>query len=273
MAEPVPQVVRDLLWVVNSPAFCEGPAVEPSASLQIDQIDQEDLLRFMRDRSERRVGRHFEHLVHYWLSEIRRVEMIGTGIQLREGKRTVGEIDFLYRDEEGRLTHCEATVKFFLHLPRIGASDFPGPNATDDYERKTNRLFDHQLEVSRVHDSGIERRRAFVKGMAFYRDDLAQSVARPPYMPMEHGRGRWIRESELDGLGAGDMSGGVICSKPHWLAPAVHLNALGPDQLQSAVQEHFTVGKAHPIMLTLFKGNALSPTAEILFVVPDRWPG
>jgi len=127
----VSQAVQDLLWVINSPSFVGGPNVASIAPLAAEDIDTTSLDDFLAERGPvHRVGRYFEQLVHYWLCYVRGVELLGAGLQIRDGKRTIGELDFVYRDEHGTVVHCEVSVKFFLHHPRAGTSDFPGPNAS-----------------------------------------------------------------------------------------------------------------------------------------------
>jgi len=266
------QLCRDLLWVVNSPPFCRGSDVAPAAELDPADIDEADLIRFMQDRAEHRVGRYFEQLLLYWFSRVRHLEVLGNGIQLREGKRTVGEIDFLYRDEQGVLTHCEASVKFFLHYPRVDASDFPGPNATDDFERKTDRLFTRQLAVSRDRYPEVQQRHGFVKGMAFYRDDQTEALL-PPRMSRDHLRGRWFRESELEQLASQGCECGVVATKPQWLAHLPTTDATSLSSLTNQLRNHFDSGRGNPIMLNLFNSaTASTGEAERVFVVPDGWP-
>ena len=159
--------LRDLTWAINSQSLLTE---SPLARLDPSEVDPEHLRRFLEDDPSRRVGRYFERLVLYWLTHVRKVEVIASSLQIRDGNRTIGEIDLLFRDEQGRVTHWEIAVKFYLYLSSgtfIG-SHYIGPNAGDTFERKMERLFDHQLPRSITHFPEVEVRQALVKGRMFY---------------------------------------------------------------------------------------------------------
>lgn len=268
------QAVQDLMWTVNTPSLVSGPNVASKPPLSADAVDAEALAEFLADRDEYRVGRYFEHLVHFWLAGVRGVEIEGVGIQLRDGKRTIGELDFVFRDANGDRVHCEAAVKFFLHHPRTDTSHYPGPNASDSFERKTTKLFERQLPASRGHDAPIHRREAFVDGMIFYHPDVDLPTARPERLAPDHLRGRWLRAGELDRLGDVGASGSVVgaqMAKPHWLAPHVDAGVLGLDALCDGLRTHFSAGRGHPVMVSLRDGASMAEI-ERLFIVGDDWP-
>lgn len=265
------QAVEDLIWVINSPSLVTGENVASPHKLDRGDIDLERLEAFLGPQPVHRVGRYFESLLHYWLVHLRQVELIEAGLQIRDGKRTIGEIDFLYRNESGVLVHCEASVKFFLHYPRQGVSDYPGPNASDDFERKATKLFDQQLPLSKQHAPDVEVREAFVKGMIFYRWQQQSPAQRPARMSDDHLRGQWLRESELDMLAARPDTEGTIAEKPHWLAPALG-PAMPAPELADRLRRHFASERPHPVMLCLRGTSGESVQSERAFVVNDRWP-
>lgn len=265
------QAVDDLLWVVNSPSFVGGSQVAVTQTLDVADIDARHLESFLRVRPAHRVGRYFESLLHYWYEWLRGVEVVEAGLQIRDGKRTIGEIDFLYRNESEILVHCEASVKFFLHHQRDGLSDYPGPNASDDFERKAAKLFDQQLPLSEEHVPEVKLREAFVKGMVFYHWNAESPERRPERMAPDHLTGRWLRESELDVLAAQPGMVGLIAEKPHWLAPP-HGLAVDVSTLATQLREHFNGERPHPVMLSLREQDAPGE-AERVFAVSDRWPG
>ncbi len=264
------QAVHDLRWVINSPSFVAGANVAPAVSLDEAAVDAEALQAFLDARPVHRVGRYFENLLHYWLLNIRKVEMIGAGVQIREGKRTIGELDFIYRDEAGAVVHCEAAVKFFLHHERPGASHFPGPNASDDFEQKTAKLFDKQLEFSRAHYPEVDLRHAFVKGIVFYRGDVRCDVL-PSRMAPDHLRGSWIRSEELASLRERDDVVGSIAQKPHWLAPCATRPRIDMPALADQLGLHFRGTNPHPVMLSLCD-RISDREVDRLFVVSKHWP-
>ena len=264
------QAVRDLLWVVNCPSFVCGGDVAAPATLTRDDIDAVSLQAFLGEHGElHRVGRYFERLVQYWLVYVRQVELLAAGLQIRDGKRTIGELDFVYRDHDGAVVHCEVAVKFFLHYPHGGSSDFPGPNASDNFELKTSKLFSKQLELSRVHYPSVERREAFVKGMAFYRSE--RPCVLPTRMSKQHAAGSWMRSGELGDLLDGKPSAAAIVEKPHWLAPVAMAAVDDLAVIVAHLETHFNEAGAHPIMVSLRDPRTLSEV-DRMFVVSSTWP-
>lgn len=262
--------MADLLWVVNSPSFVEGHDVAPHQQLDAADVDGQSLSAFLADPLPHRVGHYFESLLHFWLREVRQLEMVGAGVQVRDGKRTIGEVDFLYRDEAGSLTHCEAAVKFFLHHPRVTGSHFPGPNASDDYERKMTKLFGQQLPLSREHFPDVVQRHAFVKGMLFCHETAPAPTELPDRMPANHGSGTWLRWSELQADHDRRETAVCIVNKPYWLAPQADAVPLSWSALCGELEGHFA-GRAHPVLLSV---RADSSGHEVMrtFVVSDDWP-
>lgn len=268
------QVLRDLHWAISSPSLVFDAAAIDSQTIDVARVDGHELLSFMSERPGHRVGRYFENLVAFWLQHVRRVEMIGHGVQLRDGKRTVGEIDFLFLDENGHLNHWEAAVKFFLHFPNSDGSHFPGPNATDNFELKTTKLFESQLEVSRQFYPEVKIRRGFVRGTIFYHLLATDPGSLPERLSPNHTRGAWLRHSEIAELDRFGDALGFICPKPFWLAAPTDTEPSSIPKLQTHLQTHFGQ-HGYPVMICLTPDSTRSTCGGELtraFVVPDTWP-
>jgi len=270
MPESPTQAAHDLCWAINSPSLVDGPDVAPTPPIDFDSVDHDHLNAFLEEQgSLHRVGRYFEQLIHYWLRHVRKVEVVATGLQLKDDKITVGEIDFLHRDEAGTLVHCEASVKFFLCAPGTEPSEFPGPNARDNFEAKSTKLFDKQLPASTGYIDGIGARLGLVKGMIFYHRDEPDAEL-PARLPEGHAKGRWLRESELASLNVADHCF-VVAQKPHWLAAEVDPDPLSHNDLTSWLGHHFA-NAAHPVMISARTNTNPEVEQQRLFVVSSRWP-
>lgn len=168
-----PQEWRDLIWAVNSQSLladgsCPLTTCEAAAwSL----IDPDEVVSFVRQEPTRRVGRYFELLLYFYLSRIRRADIIASGLQIQDDSRTIGELDFVFHDRAptevdrrsgARLIHWETAVKFYLWCPdrTVEGSHLIGPNAADTFERKINRLLQHQLPVGQTHLATEQLRKA-----------------------------------------------------------------------------------------------------------------
>lgn len=264
------QAAFDLCWVANSPSLVTGTDLVPMSSLELESVDDEHLAQFLTtQRQSRSVGRYFETLLHYWLAHVRGFEIVAHGLQLNDDKITVGEVDFLYRDEAGALVHCEASVKFFLCAPGTEPSEFPGPNARDNFEAKVTKLFDKQLQASVGRIDDVTHRLGVVKGMIFYRPGDPEAAV-PERLCAEHLRGRWVRAAQLADL-AESGSPCVLVDKPHWLAPVVDAESRPVAEVQRSLRAHFAADET-PRLVSV--RSADDPASEIdrCFVVSDKWP-
>lgn len=270
------QLVRDLLWAVNSPSLIVGPP--DFKNLSIDQVDLDHLHRKMGSLVGHRVGVYFENLIDYWLRHIRRVPILAHGLAIRDDHRTLGEIDFVFRDEDGTLTHWEVAVKFYLHEPTqtMDESHFIGPNARDTFEKKMARMFDHQLPLSQSCFPDVEVRQPLVKGQIFYLDSKATPSVFPQMMCPEHVRETFLRERDLEELSNESSVGFVRLRKPFWLssftAEADSFDPLTCQEMVGNLRQHFA-SVNRPVLIAVLNrsGDSWVETKRV-FVVLDSWP-
>lgn len=272
----ISQAVRDLRWVMNSPSLItNGLNHSPHNS----QIDAANLGRFLKNTTSHRVGHYFESLVHYWLKHVRCVNMIADRQQIFEGKQTVGELDFLFEDENGGLTHLETAVKFFLYLPgELPTGErFIGPNPADNFQCKIDRLFEHQLPISEAYFPDIQQRCAFVKGRIFYHPALARPKSLPSPMSDNHLRNTWLyrrdvewfREQHPDSLFR-------VLPKPYWLADdqidCENESLLSVNTLLQRIDDDFTAFNRPRLVSVLKRIDDQCREVDRVFVVDDCWP-
>jgi len=269
--------LRDLEWVIASPSLLDTESSEDVANpvwCPDLEIDAEKLDRFMEQQSSHRVGYYFESLIHYWLKEIRKVEVIEQGKQIIEEGITKGEIDFLFRDEEGKIVHWEVAVKFYLQsLPsNTDGSHLIGPNSSDNYARKHKRLFGRQLELSRKLPSEIDLRQGLVKGRIFYHPDDPQPAEEPRTLNPGHLRGMWICASEIARLDDPDFRYRIL-KKPNWLGEETGIPSDLPFQeFKKELSSHFQ-NSPHPLLIISLKEVEEDwRENERTFIVPDHWP-
>ena len=210
------------------------------------------------DRKPHQVGRYFEALIEFWLTEIRQAEMVERGLQVQDEVRTLGELDFVFRDEDGILTHWETAVKFYLHQE----GEFIGPNAADTLERKFNHLTDHQIQLGQTAIPEIQKSELFVKGRLYYHPSDPTPDPLPEYVGTDHLRGTWIHVSELDWLE--ENQGYQTLDKPHWFTGSVLKEALSASETREFLAQHFQ-SSGHPVHLMDSEQNPV-------FVVCDKWP-
>lgn len=272
------QYERDLLWAVNSPPLmklddepsCQYPVLESS------DIDQEHLVRWLGDTSSWRLGHYFERLIFYWISFVRRCRVVACSQQIIIDKRTKGEIDFLFVDESGRLTHWETAVKFYLHVRQGEMDSFLGPNANDTLQKKWDRLLNHQLRLSIDYFPDVEVRQAYVKGRIFYQDTMPSTDPMNGEMNPGHLSGRWVRLKDFSSFLASQELRYCLLPKPFWLAEQCRgsskLTFLDSEGVIEEVSNHFR-RENRPVLIASFEGDsASSAESERVFVVPNNWP-
>ncbi len=272
--------VRDLVWAVNSPSLMDLTSQDsvPTQPLKVSDVDGEHLRTYLTSQGVQRVGQYFERLIVYWLRSIRGCEIVAHSLQLRDGKRTVGEIDLLFRDEQGRLTHWEVACKFYLQVDVRDAAttDYIGPNANDTLCKKATRLLEHQLPLGGRCFPEIEVREAFVKGRIFYHWQTGSKVSLPSELATLHLEGRWLRTREVPELLRTSHLRYRILRKPFWLAdefadPSGD-DILTMDETAQVLQQHFRC-RPTPILVSGFR-DSTSPVreSERWFIVPNQWP-
>lgn len=275
------QAARDLIWAINSPSLIRT-SIEHSPgwpACELVEFVPETVQNFCDQRARHRVGQYFEDLVHFYLKAVRNYEIVEHGLQIQEGGRTVGELDFLYRESGGDLHHCETAVKFYLYIPESNESGslFIGPNAADNFERKTQRLFEHQLKLSEDRFPGVAKREAFVKGRIFYHPLRDAPEELPVALAPDHLRGIWIRESELEWLrSSADETKFRAARKPLWLAPDMvtpddsELRTV--DEICGRLRQHFTERRTPQLISALIAHDEVWWESQRIFVVSDQWP-
>lgn len=215
--------VRELAWVMCSPNLLAPSRRSQRGELELplvwdadcrgyyqqflsrlEQLDQspEDLLAWLANLRSPRLGLRFEHYLHYWLRWIApHSDALCHGLTLNEpgpGGRTLGQLDFLWRDQNGLTQHWEAAVKFYLYWPNMPAwhdangeaAQWLGPNANDCFEAKLTHLRQRQLPIaaSETARQALQQGNwslpahsaAFVKGYLFYplaADNVSESTA------------------------------------------------------------------------------------------------
>ena len=186
----------------------------------------------------------------------------------------MGELDFLYQ-LNGILNHLEITLKFYLYEPEENHSQshFVGPNSSDTFEKKRDKLLQRQIPLGREQFPEIEVSQIMMKGMIFYPPGIEQATTLAAGLNPIHRRGIWLRRSDCDWLSAANgFELGMILKKPFWLSglsPESDQPVESITRLRESVLEHFRV-RQHPLVMSLADSSG-EETARV-FVVSDQWP-
>ena len=268
------QLLRDLDWAISSPLLMRGETENPIAAIG-------GLPPLAERYSGHRVGYYFESLIGHWLQSGDDIEILASGLQVREGGRTLGELDFVFSDRSGRVRHWEVAVKFYLYCAdqQVAGSHFIGPNARDTFERKWDRIQRQQLPLCHRVFPRVDECSAFVKGWIFYQPEQVAPHALPEGMMPDHLRGIWLHHAELAWLeAAGRARGWAFCvlHKPFWLADLILGEADPPPacfaSLGAELDRQFADAK-HPVMISALRhcGGRWREDERVI-VVPDAWP-
>ena len=93
------------------------------------------------------MGKYFEQLIFFLIAHDNRLELILSNQQIKEGNRTIGEIDLIIKDAQTKkVEHWELCLKYYLQSnPSTDSRLMLGPHAVDNLSRKSTKLLNHQL--------------------------------------------------------------------------------------------------------------------------------
>jgi hypothetical protein len=101
--------------------------------------------------SNLRLGHVIEKIVGHLIKSSKNYAILFENLQIREGKQTRGELDFIILEKTKNQTiHLEIAYKFYLLDPRISPKQthcWIGPNRRDSFAEKTGKLADKQFSI------------------------------------------------------------------------------------------------------------------------------
>ena len=233
--------MSNLEWVMRSPSLLRPASPEiitheeclrwftnGTRAIEALQSDPHPLEEFLRlHRKSGRLGSLFETLLGFWLERLLKVDGLAQGVPIREGRSTVGELDFIFRWPApdkiaaalSHAEHWEVAVKFFMCIAptpeqAVRSETFVGQALVDRLDRKLALSMEKQLPLAqdpRAKEtlaargfSGPIASRLFFKGRLFYPMDWSwRKVQAPPEISLNHERGWWLAwsgESALERL-------------------------------------------------------------------------
>ncbi|MDZ5112281.1 DUF1853 family protein [Pseudomonas putida] len=287
--------VRDLAWALLSPPLLSAPPCPQrhplAGSLWADQpqrladwlraLDDDDrpLHDWLAQLGSRRLGHYYERLWQFALGQAPGIELLAANLAIRDGGRTLGELDVVLRDRDG-VHHLELAIKLYLGPEHSGhdPAAWLGPGCHDRLGSKLAHLARHQLPMSAGAHSrevlarlGVEQLQAHVwlGGFLFY---PWPGHAQPPQgANPQHLRGRWLRRRDWV-MGEGERWQPL--QRHAWLAPArVEAHECWAVE-QFAAWLHVLERKAPAQLLVRLEQEADGAwqEAERVFLVADSWP-
>lgn len=141
--------IKDCQWAVNAPVLFSINKYQ-LPKLTLDETVLEGFYQQHIDNIQRqtRLGHYFEVLWFAILNQQHHIDAIKQSLAITVDKKTLGEIDFLYRLK--RWFHLELAIKFYLcpyEVPSTFSQHWVGPNNIDRLDLKSNRMIDHQSKL------------------------------------------------------------------------------------------------------------------------------
>ncbi|MDR9469362.1 DUF1853 family protein [Marinospirillum sp.] len=302
--DPTSPYLRDLLWLLEAPDLITSPFAgkpdleflgwnpdEISGWLSALENKRTHLETRLADSGRQRLGVYHEALWQLLLEEAPAIQLLGHHLPIRENKRTLGELDFLYRHQPThRIYHLEVAIKYYLGLPEgPGQSQdlcrWIGPAGLDSLaikvahtEQKQLPLSDHPLTRQQLKpllknspaaslETEIHKQLA-LPGVLFY--PWHAPMPTPQRASKNHLRGWWLHFPDWPDFLASfnEEVHGKLLGKPHWLASPLQEELLEPAELEKILQNHFKE-RGWPLQLALF-----SPSRgwQRVFLVNNQWP-
>lgn len=282
--------LRHLAWMCKAPQLLMEPlGIDfsdqlPSdlwASLEKWDHNPAEGPPVLRETPHRRLGLYFEQLYECLMSDILGWEVLARNLPIRNGTKTLGELDFVVRNPNtGRVEHHEIAVKFYLgyRSAETGETAWYGPNAKDRLDIKTRRLLAHQsrltqyeearaaLKLLGIHDPPMPR--IFMPGYLFY--PLEAALNPPAQMPDDHARGGWLYLEQARGM---NTQAWVQLHKPHWLGPWMQSEPAENAHIEAALNGIESTGRPRLFARVAWDRQAGCWLEENrFFVVPRYWP-
>lgn len=294
--------VRDLAWLLLSPPMFRGqlgpfpayrlPQDEAQCLDWLAQIDatlQKDTKAFpeISRQGFRRLGLYCEALLAFYFEHCGHYRQTHHNIRVQGEQQTMGECDFLLADHQGRVSHVELAVKFYLQRAAGEQQwdSYIGPNAIDRLDIKVQRMISHQLALPHLNEAqeplqrkleslGLAGRAItshhWVKGFLFFPHEAAQCW--PEYSNPEAPHGTWMRISEFLLWASTQNCRGNFCEKMTWLSgPSVTADTHTLDEIIAQIRTRYeraeNEGRLLPGVLLRLQDRELP-----LMVVDDHWP-
>ncbi len=224
------------------------------------------------------IGRYFERLIFLWLRTQESVSELECNLPIYEGKRTVGELDLIFRLGDTWF-HWELAIKFYLGVGQLGqAQNWHGPLGRDRLDIKLNRLLDHQLKLPETDagqmllaDRGIPgiSSHMVLKGYLFHPLDawLAKRFTVPKEISSGHANGFWAHVAELEKV-VNLWPAWTLLPKADWLAPAQCAQAMPSAAFRTVIHSYFSTN-SRPPMIAAIDDNGHEIARG--FLVPNDW--
>ncbi|MEY3399133.1 MAG: hypothetical protein RL220_1727 [Bacteroidota bacterium] len=285
---------RDLHWMI-----CSGPmlagypglftadqlknfSAQETSWLREVMLDSSQLEHFMKPVENEILGRIYERLFLFWMSNSPNFRLIGHNIQIQINGKTATEVDFIAEHIPTSTTyHFEVSCKYYLGSQNSTVHDYwIGPNGSDNlgarlkrmdqqlsvFETKTGKELLNQLGVKNIKSSG------WLKGYLFFPHDQLGRHRLPAGASGQVPGGWYMRARDIHALD-GETGQWLSLPRNEWISPVeespLFINSMNGRQLIQYVGDHFA--QSHKALL-LIQVNEQGHEISRGFIVGDHWP-
>ncbi|MFK7809362.1 MAG: DUF1853 family protein [Saprospiraceae bacterium] len=125
-------------------------AITGVQTFNLAQLSLKEVLDFQLPK-KLRLGHLVERIVSELIKSSNKYELLYESLQIQENKKTIGEIDFIIREQNtGQILHLELAYKFYLYDPSISThaiNNWVGPNRNDSLKTKLEKLKSNQFPL------------------------------------------------------------------------------------------------------------------------------
>ena len=299
----IPQV-RDLAWSCFSADLLDidclpgnksvtsfKPKLTPERKKWLKTLDRNPskLLEYLHTSNTTRLGLYFEKLWQYFLLEDQEFTLSGHNLAVRSKGRTFGEFDIIYYNHTERChVHLELALKYYLGVPLFNnqaASHYNqwiGTNCQDTLDQKLQRLFDHQIRLSKnphaeqvLEQLTVEslNHQITLKGYLF--NSTVEPLAQPGHLGADIKVCNWQHLEDFQTtLKNSGYEHWLQLPKQYWLADShsnQNLSLYSPEKLTAHLTQHFTISQRPVMICAVGQDHSLAEYSRS-FVTANNWP-
>ncbi len=242
----IQSTIADLAWVINSAPIIQGEKQhchwtddvfwrqafnEFATHLAPTNPRSHALQKHIDAQNNHRLGHYFETLLSYWFAHNSRYQLLAQNLPLHDGKRTVGEFDFIVRDQQKNKTqHWEVACKFYLGIGNTSnINNWHDAMLKDNLAKKYQQMQTRQSQLSEQPSSKsaldslgihIDEKICLMKGRLFYPLEYLKRSA-PPILANSHLQAWWAKPTVLIQHFISRPIVWQILSKKQWLAKQI----------------------------------------------------
>ncbi len=294
---------QDLVWIFSTPPLISRKIFRfhiPTQDFRLLNKEEEKvkLFKWLQKANLKMLGPYFEALWSYYLENLAPTKIVAKNLQVRNEKATVGEFDFIYRDNKtDAFHHLEVAVKYYLGVKSLDKSieedcsdmaAWIGPNKNDRLDKKFIKLRDYQSKLSLNESArpilkalGVDRVEPEIclLGYLFYPFD--KDMPPPKHSHPSHNKGLWLTHSKIIEIAKDRNNHFVdnlywrVLEKPFWLSQEVVEGECYFDEkeIYQKISEMFEI-KRRPVLCSTYSKNDHSQKyvlKQLVFIVPDDW--